>query len=218
MSVTVSYPGVYIEELPSSSHSVTPAPTSVTVFVGYTNPFWKVPAAATRPGPGGRALQLRRLRVRVRRLLLEPVPSGLRRPGGLPVLRERRLARVRRRDQADGLLRPATDPPTGSGVDRGATATLDDGTNGFVFDRAAVRRRRVADATAGLKMTATVSQPHRRRGLDGRDTADSRSSTARRSRPTAVWSITDVVATVNAASRLVSVAGLEPRRAHHTTA
>lgn len=39
MPVTPSYPGVYIEELPNLSHSVTAAPTSVTVFVGYTHPF-----------------------------------------------------------------------------------------------------------------------------------------------------------------------------------
>jgi uncharacterized protein len=39
MPVTTSYPGVYIEELPSLSHSVTAAPTSVTVFVGYTHPL-----------------------------------------------------------------------------------------------------------------------------------------------------------------------------------
>lgn len=49
MSVTVSYPGVYIEELPSSSHSVTPAPTSVTVFVGFTNPFWSLPDGTAPP-------------------------------------------------------------------------------------------------------------------------------------------------------------------------
>lgn len=41
MSVTPTYPGVYVEELPSASHAVTAAPTSVTVFIGYTNPFWK---------------------------------------------------------------------------------------------------------------------------------------------------------------------------------
>jgi hypothetical protein len=39
MPVTVSYPGVYIEELPSSTHTITAAPTSVTVFIGYTHPF-----------------------------------------------------------------------------------------------------------------------------------------------------------------------------------
>jgi phage tail sheath protein FI len=44
MPVTPTYPGIYIEELPSLTHSVTPAPTSVTVFVGYTHPF-KTPSA-----------------------------------------------------------------------------------------------------------------------------------------------------------------------------
>ena len=39
MPVTTSYPGIYIEELPSNDHSITPAPTSITVFVGYTHPF-----------------------------------------------------------------------------------------------------------------------------------------------------------------------------------
>jgi phage tail sheath protein FI len=39
MTVTTSYPGVYIEELPSLVHSITPAPTSIAVFVGYTHPF-----------------------------------------------------------------------------------------------------------------------------------------------------------------------------------
>ncbi len=39
MPVAPTYPGVYIEEVPSTSHSITAAPTSVTVFVGYTHPF-----------------------------------------------------------------------------------------------------------------------------------------------------------------------------------
>jgi hypothetical protein len=39
MPVTTSYPGVYIEELPSLVHSVQAAPTSIAVFVGYTHPF-----------------------------------------------------------------------------------------------------------------------------------------------------------------------------------
>ena len=39
MAVTPSYPGIYVEELPNLSHSVTAAPTSVTVFVGYSHPF-----------------------------------------------------------------------------------------------------------------------------------------------------------------------------------
>jgi phage tail sheath protein FI len=39
MTVTPSYPGVYVQELPSLVHTITPAPTSVAVFVGYTHPF-----------------------------------------------------------------------------------------------------------------------------------------------------------------------------------
>jgi phage tail sheath protein FI len=39
MPVSVSYPGIYIEELPLSAHAITPAPTSIAAFVGYTHPF-----------------------------------------------------------------------------------------------------------------------------------------------------------------------------------
>jgi uncharacterized protein len=39
MTVTPTYPGVYIQELPSSSHTITPAPTSIAAFVGYTHPL-----------------------------------------------------------------------------------------------------------------------------------------------------------------------------------
>jgi hypothetical protein len=39
MPVTVSYPGIYIEELPSTAHTITASPTSVAVFVGYSHPF-----------------------------------------------------------------------------------------------------------------------------------------------------------------------------------
>lgn len=44
MPVTTTYPGIYIEELPSNSHPITAAPTSITVFVGYTHPFRTDPA------------------------------------------------------------------------------------------------------------------------------------------------------------------------------
>jgi Bacteriophage tail sheath protein len=57
LPVTTTYPGIYIEELPSTSHSVTPAPTSVTVFVGYTNPFWQAAPNATAP-PFGQAIEI----------------------------------------------------------------------------------------------------------------------------------------------------------------
>jgi phage tail sheath protein FI len=39
MPVSVSYPGLYVEELPSSSRTITAAPTSIATFVGYVHPF-----------------------------------------------------------------------------------------------------------------------------------------------------------------------------------
>jgi uncharacterized protein len=39
MPITPTYPGLYIEELPSNARTITAAPTSVAVFVGYTHPF-----------------------------------------------------------------------------------------------------------------------------------------------------------------------------------
>jgi uncharacterized protein len=39
MPVTPTFPGIYIEEIQSSAHTITAAPTSITVFVGYTHPF-----------------------------------------------------------------------------------------------------------------------------------------------------------------------------------
>ena len=39
MPVLTTYPGIYIEEVPSSVHTISAAPTSITVFVGYTHPF-----------------------------------------------------------------------------------------------------------------------------------------------------------------------------------
>ena len=52
MTVTTSYPGIYIQELPSLVHTITPAPTSVTVFVGYTNPFANPPPGGWNNGDG----------------------------------------------------------------------------------------------------------------------------------------------------------------------
>ena len=49
MPVTVSYPGLYIEELLLSSHTIQPAPTSIAAFVGYTHPYQtKQPGQAVR--------------------------------------------------------------------------------------------------------------------------------------------------------------------------
>jgi phage tail sheath protein FI len=39
MPVSPTYPGIYIEEVPSTARTITAAPTSITVFVGYTHPF-----------------------------------------------------------------------------------------------------------------------------------------------------------------------------------
>jgi phage tail sheath protein FI len=39
MPVTTSYPGIYIQELPSSAHTITAAPTNIAVFIGYTHPL-----------------------------------------------------------------------------------------------------------------------------------------------------------------------------------
>jgi phage tail sheath protein FI len=52
MPVTPTYPGIYIEEVLSSAHTITAAPTSVTVFVGYTHPF------KTKPAHYGKAVQI----------------------------------------------------------------------------------------------------------------------------------------------------------------
>ncbi len=52
MPITPSFPGIYIEELPSSAHTITAAPTSIAVFVGYTHPF------KTNPANFGKAVEL----------------------------------------------------------------------------------------------------------------------------------------------------------------
>jgi phage tail sheath protein FI len=39
MPVTPTFPGIYIEEIQSSAHTITAAPTSIAVFIGYTHPF-----------------------------------------------------------------------------------------------------------------------------------------------------------------------------------
>jgi phage tail sheath protein FI len=39
MPVTTSYPGIYVQELPSSVRTITAAPTNVAVFIGYTHPL-----------------------------------------------------------------------------------------------------------------------------------------------------------------------------------
>jgi phage tail sheath protein FI len=57
MPITPTYPGVYIEELPSTSHTISPATTSVAAFVGYTHPL-KTPQPTTTPAPPAPAIQV----------------------------------------------------------------------------------------------------------------------------------------------------------------
>ena len=39
MPVTVSYPGLYVEELPLNAHTIAAAPTSIGAFIGYSHPY-----------------------------------------------------------------------------------------------------------------------------------------------------------------------------------
>jgi phage tail sheath protein FI len=39
MPVSVSYPGLYLEEIPSNARSIVAAPTSIAAFAGYSHPF-----------------------------------------------------------------------------------------------------------------------------------------------------------------------------------
>jgi phage tail sheath protein FI len=39
MPITPTYPGIYIQEAPSSSHTLIAAPTNIAVFIGYTHPL-----------------------------------------------------------------------------------------------------------------------------------------------------------------------------------
>src|SRR5580698_1787760 len=39
MPVTPTYPGIYIQEAPSTSHTIIAAPTNIAVFIGYTHPL-----------------------------------------------------------------------------------------------------------------------------------------------------------------------------------
>jgi phage tail sheath protein FI len=49
MPATFSYPGLYLEEIPSNAHSIVAAPTSIAVFVGYSHPLKTDPATFGQP-------------------------------------------------------------------------------------------------------------------------------------------------------------------------
>jgi hypothetical protein len=50
-----TYPGLYIEELPSPTHTIVPAPTSITVIVGYGHP---VRGQVAQRGDWGKPFQI----------------------------------------------------------------------------------------------------------------------------------------------------------------
>src|SRR5438132_4778233 len=52
MPVTLTYPGIYIEELHSNAHTITAAATSIAVFIGPTHPF------KTNPNNWGKAVRI----------------------------------------------------------------------------------------------------------------------------------------------------------------
>jgi Bacteriophage tail sheath protein len=51
MPVTLTYPGIYVQELPSSVHTITAAPTNVAVFIGYTHPLKNTSLVNGTPQP-----------------------------------------------------------------------------------------------------------------------------------------------------------------------
>lgn len=51
MPVTTTYPGIYVQELPSSVHTITAAPTNVAVFIGYSHPLKNTSLVAGVPQP-----------------------------------------------------------------------------------------------------------------------------------------------------------------------
>ncbi len=109
MAVNTSYPGVYIQELPSLVHSITPSPTSIAVFVGYTHPF-RTPEANQLT-----AIQLFSFadyQANFGGFFSSPWLARLRRPGGLPVLPQRRTELLRRRPAGPPVLQRRRTPPS----------------------------------------------------------------------------------------------------------
>src|SRR5215467_13482425 len=49
MPVTPTYPGIYIQEAPSSAHTITAAPTNIGVFIGYSHPLKTPPENFGKP-------------------------------------------------------------------------------------------------------------------------------------------------------------------------
>ena len=206
MSVTVSYPGVYIEELPSSSHAVTPAPTSVTVFVGFTNPFWKLPDGSDPPF--GEAYQVFSFAD------YEAAFGGFFSSPYLPDYVGQAVFQFFENGgshayvvalQCGDYFDFTADPPTDETAVVAAVAGFDDG-GGHGYEFTALQPVGVpAQTPAGLKMTVRFGNLTKTGGTDG-DTADvtiTYGSTAETYRRVL---ITDLVSTITGTSRLVTVA------------
>ena len=101
MTVTTSYPGVYIEELPNLTHSIVPSPTSIAVFVGYTHPFLTPAANYKTAIPVASAADYRRS---FGGPFSSPVAARLRRASDRRVLRERWLDVLRGRSPGGPVL------------------------------------------------------------------------------------------------------------------
>ena len=209
MSVTVSYPGVYIEELPSSSHSVTPAPTSVTVIVGFTNPFWKQLPDESDP-PFGEAYEVFSFAD------YEAAFGGFFSSPYLPDYVGQALFQFFENGgshayvvglKSDHYFDFSADPPTADAAVAAAEASFDDG-GGNGFDFTALQPVGVAaQSPPGLKMTITFSNLTMTSGTPG-DTADitiTYGSTVETYRRVL---ITNLVKAIQGVSRLVSVAAV----------
>jgi phage tail sheath protein FI len=209
MSVTPTYPGVYVEELPSSSHAVTAAPTSVTVFVGFTNPFWVGPGDT--PPPWGVATELTSFNDYVL------IYGGFFSSPWLPDLVGQAVYQFFLNGgsnayvvaiKAGDYLNPSADPPTDSGVAVTApTASIESDGTGFVLTALAPVGLPASGSTPALGLAMTVSITNLTTVAATDDTADitivygnAVVETYRR------VSIGAVASTINAASRLVSVA------------
>jgi phage tail sheath protein FI len=213
--VTVTYPGVYIEELPSSSHSVKPAPTSVTVFVGFTNPFWVSPPNATPP-PFNSAVEI--FSFADYQALFGGFFSSL----WLPDYVGQAVSQFFLNGGSNAYVvalkaahyfDPATSPPTDKGAVVAATASIKKAGKGFVLTarQPVGLPASVGHPAQGMTMTVSISNLVTAAATD--DTADitivygTRVETYRR------LNIADVVNTLNAQSSLVTAVvsgGLPP--------
>jgi phage tail sheath protein FI len=210
VSITPTYPGIYIEELPSTSHSITAAPTSVTVFVGYTNPFWVGPGGT--PPPWGVATELTSFSDYV------SIYGGFFSSPWLPDLVGQAVYQFFLNGgsnayvvalQGESYLNPSTSPPGSTGVTVSpATATLESsGGDGFVASALQPVGLPASGSTPaiGIPMTISISNITTTTSTD--DTADitivygtALVETYRR------VPIGAFASTINAASRLVSIA------------